>query len=120
MLVQGDTFFGGAEVHGEDHLWIVINDPHAHNGIALIVNVSTLRSDAETTCIVKAGEHVFIKHDSYVRYMSARSPKAADIIKAIKAGKIKSHQAASQSLLNKLRAGAQASTMLPMEMKGLL
>ena len=98
----------------------MINDPHAHNGNALIVNISTLRSGAETTCIVKAGEHVFVRHDSYVRYMSACCAKVADIAKAIKAGKLKSHQAASPSLLRKLRAGAQASTMLPMEMKGLL
>jgi hypothetical protein len=25
----GDTFLGGAEVHGGDHLWVVINDPQA-------------------------------------------------------------------------------------------
>ena len=44
-------------------MWIVINDPQTHDGQALIVNVSTLRPGAETTCMVRAGEHKFIRHD---------------------------------------------------------
>lgn len=120
MIAQGDTFLGGAEVHGEDHLWVVINDPQAHNGIALIVNVTTLRPEAETTCILKKGEHPFIKHDSYVRYMSARDPKAQDLDKLIKLGKFKPREAVTPALLAKLRAGAQASTMLPLGLKPLL
>ncbi len=120
MVAQGDTFLGGAVLHGDDHLWIVINDPNVHEGIALIVNISTLRPGAETTSIVKPGEHVFIKHDSYARYMSARSATVSDIAAAIKAGKLKTRQAASPALLAKLRAGARASTMLPTELKGLL
>lgn len=120
MVAQGDTFLGGADLHGDDHLWIIINDPNAHKGIALIVNISTLRPGAETTSIVKPGEHAFIKHDSYVRYLSARSARVSDIATAIKAGKLKTHQAASPALLAKLCAGAQASNMLPMELKGLL
>ncbi len=120
MVAQGDTFLGGPGLHGDDHLWIVINDPHAHKDIALIVNISTLRPGAEITSMVKPGEHVFIKHDSYVRYMSARSARVSDISAAIKAGKLKTHQAASPTLLARLRAGAQASIMLPVELKGLL
>jgi hypothetical protein len=120
MLVLGDTFLGGAEVHGEHHLWVVINDPQAHDGHALIVNLTSLRPNADTTCVVKAGEHPFIQHDSYVRFRSARGPKAADIAKAIEAGKLMSQNAASPALLTKLRAGARASTLLAMELKDLL
>jgi hypothetical protein len=120
MVAQGITFLGGGELHGEDHLWIVINDPAAHGGTALIVNISELRSGAETTCVLKAGEHPFITKDSYVRYMSARGPSATDIAQAIKAGKLKPHQTANPALLAKLRAGAQASTMLATELKALL
>lgn len=120
MIAQGDTFLGGAELHGEDHLWVVINDPQAHNGTALIVNISTLREGAETTCILKQGEHPFIKHDSYVRYMSAQNPSAEIIEKAINLGKLKSREPASPALLAQLRTGAQASTMLPSGLKALL
>ena len=36
MVALGDTFLGGEEVHGEHHLWIVINDPaYPSGGVAL-------------------------------------------------------------------------------------
>ena len=119
-MKQGDTFLGGKEVHGEDHLWIVINDPSAHVGVALIVNVSTLRPNAETACLVRRGEHPFIKHDSYVRYASTRRANAADLDKLVKAGRLKSHQPASENLLEKLRAGAKASPLLTEELRAFL
>ena len=116
----GDTFLGGGEVHGEDHLWLVINDPSAHSGVALIVNLSTLRPNAETTCLVQGGEHPFIQHNSYVRYASARKANAVDLDRLLKAGRLKPHQIASKALLQKVRAGATASPLLADELRGLL
>jgi hypothetical protein len=119
-MKAGDAFLGGEEVHGEDHLWIIVNDPAAHAGIALIVNVSTLRQNAETTCIVQQGEHPFIQHDSYVRYGSAREAKVADLVEGVKRRLLKPHQSASQHLLAKVRAGARASPFLAQELRALL
>ena len=119
-MKQGDTFLGGGEFHGEDHLWLVINDPSAHAGLALIVNVSTLRPNAETTCLLRQGEHPFITHDSYARYGSARSANAADLAEAVKKGLLKPHQAASKAFLEKVRAGAKASPLLAGELRALL
>ena len=119
-MKQGDTFLGGGEVHGEDHLWLIINDPSAHAGLALIANVSTLRPNAETTCIVQSVEHPFIKHASYVRYGSARGVKVADLATAVKKGLLKPHQAAGKALLEKARAGAKASPLLAGELRALL
>ncbi len=119
-MKQGDTFLGGEEVHGEDHLWLIINDPSAHADVALIVNVSTLRPNAETTCIVQPGEHPFIKNDSYVRYRSARGVKVADLAGAVKRGLLKPHQAASKAFLEKVRAGAKVSPLLAGELRALL
>jgi hypothetical protein len=116
----GDSFLGGGEVHGAHHLWLVINDPSAHAGVALIVNVSTLRPDAETTCLVHRGEHPFIRHDSYARYLGARSANAGDLDRLVKIGRLKPHQAASEMLLEKLRAGAKASPHLAEELRALL
>ena len=119
-MKPGDTFLGGGEIHGEDHLWLIINDPSAHAGVALIVNVSTLRPNAETTCLVQQGEHPFIQHDSYVRYGSARSANVADLEKLVKAGRLRLHQAAGTALLEKVRAGAKASPLLAKELRALL
>lgn len=118
-MKQGDTFLGGGEVHGENHLWLIINDPPGHAGVALIVNVSTLRPNAETACIVQPGEHPFIRHDSYVRYGSARKVKVADLAEAVRKGLLKPHQAASNAFLEKVRAGAKASPLLAGELRAL-
>src|ERR1051326_4869644 len=116
----GDAFLGGGEVHGEDHLWFVINDPSAHGDVALIVNVSTVRPNAETTCLLQRGEHPFIQHDSYVRYGSARGTNAADLDRLVKSRRLKPHQATSKMLLEKIRAGAKASPLLAEELRALL
>jgi hypothetical protein len=119
-MKQGDTFLGGGEIHGADHLWLVLNDPVAHEGTALLVNLSTLRPDAETTCILRSGEHEFITRDSYVRYRSARAAKTSDLEKLVRAGRLKLHRSASKELLEKVRAGAKASPQLALELKALL
>src|SRR2546427_9651637 len=119
-MKQGDTFLGSEEVHGEDHLWLVINDPPAHAGLALIVNVSTLRPNAESTCIVQPGEHPFIQHVSYVRYGSGRKVNVADLTEAVKKGLLKPHQVASKAFLEKVRAGANASPLLAEELRALV
>ena len=119
-MKQGDTFLGGSQVHGEDHLWLIVNDPSAHSGFVLIVNVSTLRPNAETTCLVQVGDHPFIMHDSYVRYGSARKVKATDLAEAVKKGLLRPQQPASKDLLAKIRAGAKASPFLAPELQALL
>ncbi len=116
----GDSFLGGGEVQGENHLWFVINDPPSRNGVALIVNISELRPGAEQTCILQKGEHKFIHKPSYVRFMSARRAKASDLDKLIKADKLKPHQTASEPLIKKIRAAAAASPLLSSELKTLL
>jgi len=120
VVALGDTFLGGEEVHGEHHLWIVINDPAAHGGIAVFVNITSLWEDAEITCILTHGEHPFVRHDSYVRYRSARQAKASDLAKLINSGKLKAQQPGKPALLAKIRAGAKASMMLTTELKALL
>ena len=119
-MKAGDTFLGGGEVHGKDHLWLVINDPAAHAGVALIVNISTLRPDAETTCLVRRGEQTFLRDDSYVRYGGARKAEVTDLAEAVKKGLLKPHQPASRIFLEKVRAGAKASPLLAQELRALL
>jgi len=117
---QGDCFLGGGELHGSDHLWIVINDPAAHGGLALIVNISTKREEAELTCILGKGDHPLISHESYVRYASARNPDVAKLQEALKRGLFRPQPAATPALVAKIRAGANASPMLPKNLRAML
>jgi CTP:molybdopterin cytidylyltransferase MocA len=116
----GDTFLGGSEVHGEDHLWIVINDPAAHGNSALIVNISTLRPRADTSCLLHRGDHPFIRHDSYVRFGSARAVSCQDVGHLFAARRLRPHQSASATLVARIRAAALASTKFPPELCALL
>lgn len=120
MVTQGDTFYGGADIHGDDHLWIVINSPPEHGGRALIVNVSTFRPGAETTCLIEKGEHPFVTHQSYVRYRSARETNMANLVRAVDLGKLRRHAVVSAALLTRIRSGAAASRLLPSDLRRLL
>ncbi len=120
MVQYGDTFLGGGEVHGEDHLWIVINEPRAHEGNALLVNVSTLRPRADTTCVLRSGEHPFIKHESYVRFRSARRALLEDLEFLVGAGRLQRHSPAASAFLERICAAASAALQLPVELRPLL
>lgn len=116
----GDTFLAGEEVHGAHHLWVIINDPAAHQNTALFVNVTTLSAIAELTCVLKAGEHPFIRHDSWIRFASAKSATVTqlDVLEAKRL--IIRQPAAAAALVQKIRAGAAASPLLPQKFLALI
>ena len=120
MFTLGDAFLGGAQVHGTHHLWFVINTPLEHGNTALMVNISSLSSVAETTCILQGGEHPFITRESYVRYGSTRQALVAELCRAEARGLIHRQERASQRLVEKLRAGAMASPRLAKKFLALL
>ncbi len=59
---------------GLKHLAILLTDPVGPAKQILIVTVSTLRGSKfdDRTCIINAGEHDFIKQQSYVVYSACR------------------------------------------------
>jgi hypothetical protein len=120
MVALGDTFLGAREVHGADHLWIIINDPAAHDDLALIVNLSSMRLRADTTCVLRRGDHPFIRHDSYVRFRSAKQAHVEDLETLIAAGRLRPQQPADAALVARIRAAAIASPEFPKDLLRLL
>lgn len=120
MFTQGDTFLAGEQVHGSHHLWIIINDPAAHNDTALFVNVTTLSPLAELTCVLNAGDHPFITHGSWNRFASAKSALVKELDTLESKDLIVRQAPASAALVQRIRAGAQASPMLPQKFSALL
>ena len=116
----GDTFLGGGQVHGRHHLWIIINDPARREGIALFVNVTTLTEGMERTCLLRPGDHPFIKHDSCIHFASAKSATVKQLELLDARGLLQRRAPASPSLLATIRAGAQVSPNLPEKHLGLL
>lgn len=78
---RGAAFLGSLQQNEpKKHLWIVLTDHFAYDKCpqksVLLVNISTVRQHPkfqyDKTRILQAGEHPFIKHDSYVMYEFAR------------------------------------------------
>jgi hypothetical protein len=120
MFTLGDAFLAGEQVHGTHHLWLIINDPAAHQNTALFVNITTLSAIAELTCVLKPGEHPFVKHDSWIRFASAKTAAVAELDTLESKGLILRQPAASSALIQKIRAGAATSPLLPQKFLCLL
>jgi hypothetical protein len=55
------------------HLFVVLTDPAKHDGV-LLVNATSCYPGApeDPSCYLYAGDHPFIKHESYILYAKAR------------------------------------------------
>jgi mRNA-degrading endonuclease toxin of MazEF toxin-antitoxin module len=116
----GDTFLGGAEVHGKHHLWIIINHPARRGGLALFVNVTTLAEGMERTCVLQPGDHPFVKHASCIPFASAKSATVKQLELLDARGLIHRRSPVSPAVLAAIRAGGQVSPNLPAKYLALL
>ena len=116
----GDAFLGGGQVHGRHHLWIIINEPVAHGEVALFVNATSLAEGMEETCVLRPGDHAFIKHDSCIHFAAAKSATIKQLETLEARGLIHRRPPVSPTLLAKIRAGAQISPNLPKKYLSLL
>ena len=77
---------------------MVISRPDAWGRVA-IVNLTTRSTRYDESCIISAGEHPFVYHDSVIAYRHAQL-KDADILKSVLIrGTYEYHQPVSPSLL---------------------
>ena len=66
------------------HLFILLTDPSGPANLVLMVGVATVQGSIfDSTCILKAGDHTFIKHPSYVAYALCRVEPADKLIKGV-------------------------------------
>lgn len=55
-----------------EHLWVIVAEIDTTANTAICVNVTSRRGHSDTTCILKAGDHRFVDHDSVINYSDAR------------------------------------------------
>ena len=55
-----------------EHLWAIVTEIDATTNKAICVNVTTQQSYSDTTCILKPGDHPFVKHDSVINFLDSR------------------------------------------------
>ncbi len=72
-----------------------------------IVNLTTLRKGADTTVILKSGDHPFVKHDTTVYYEDARIASCVPIIALLNAPSLgyELHDDCSDLILKKIQQG---------------
>lgn len=97
------------------HLHIVMNDPvvFPETGLEsiLLVNISSWNGSrrCDDTCLIQAGEHPFVRHESYVVYGDSVIKSAEGVGDRVDQGEFTAHQDVSESLYNRVLAGYQVS-----------
>lgn len=88
----------------------------------LAVNVSSVRPEAQfdDTCVLHAGDHPFIVHDSYVRYKDAVVMKVERILSAIDSGEITVLEEVSDDVFERVLAGFEKSIHTKTKIKKLV
>ncbi|MDD5321574.1 MAG: hypothetical protein PHD43_13355 [Methylococcales bacterium] len=63
----------------------------------------------DPTCILKPGEHCFIKHESYVYYTKARIEAANALLRGVKSGQLIPQEIMDHALVERIVDGLQQS-----------
>lgn len=109
------------------HLHVIIWGPGDVEWLAskpqmILAGVTTIYTGVphDTGCVLAAGEHEFISHDSYVHFRKLRVDEPAHIDAMVNAGQWKAKTGCSGALVKKMRAGLCASRMVDRRFKLLL
>lgn len=108
----GDTFLPSGQIGS--HLWVVIGINKT--GQVAIVNFTTKRPGKDESCVIHAGEHPFVKHETIAEYRKARLLKAQDVEALEQYAGIK-QAPVSKSLLKRLQKGALTSDFTPQDIQ---
>jgi hypothetical protein len=115
-MKAGDTFrIPQPGTSLDSHLWVVISDPAQDANAILIVNFTTVRADSDTACVLAAGEHPFVKHDTCVNYRGAKVVSEASIQTLMSAGHVQPHAAVAAAILKRIQEGAANSTRMSLD-----
>lgn len=109
----GSTFLltrGTCEV---PHLWVILWGPAGVARAFLAVYLTTLRSHSDRSCILAAGEHPFIQHDTAVAYGAVQRWTDEKLAELVARGVAKPRPPVSPAVLDRLRAGFFASQRTP-------
>lgn len=109
-LQCGDCFLIPKSGGATEHLWIVVTEIDTRTRKAICVNVTTLRTHSDTTCILKPGDHPFVKHDPVINFSGAREMPIDLVEQALDA---KTSPAVQRSPASRIRRGLVNSKQTP-------
>jgi hypothetical protein len=114
----GDTFLSDP-IDGTPHLSIVVVDVPVTQEI-LVVSVTTYNDEKDPTCLLKVGDHPFIRHESCISYRNARRVSHVALQALIDHGRLISHERMCSSVLERIISGLDVSTSIPLGIIGWL
>ena len=119
---QGDTFLNNATENLKTHLWVILSNPNLNSDKIVLVNFTTVYGNdfEDLSCVLKDGNHSFIKHDSYVSYRDAIIVSSTNLDTLKKSNSIKLHNHCEYDLLKKVLDGAEKTQFLKLEIYGIL
>jgi hypothetical protein len=106
---------GPANDPARKHLFVLLTDPIKSVDFdekqVLLVNITSIPNGFtyDSTCILKPGEHRFIKHESYVYYAKARIEAANALLRGVKSGQLAPHEIMDEALVKRICDGLQQS-----------
>jgi len=113
---EGDTFRRSVG----SHLWVVVSDPRQDPIQVAIVSLTTLRRFSDHSCLLQAGEHSFIKHETCLMYSEARIVTESSLEGELSRGQIQLLSPVTKPILDRIRHGAAISDRIPLNVRELL
>jgi len=104
MLPCGHAYLDGDDEEEDYHLHIVASKPD-RDGEVIVVSVSTIYHFADRTVLIRAGEHPWIKHESYVAYRFAKLQKMVDIESRLAVRSEMAKEPCSEALTKRVQEG---------------
>lgn len=115
----GDTFLLTGGNVPSPHLWVILWGPAGPADAYLAVFLTTLRSYSDKTCILAAGDHPFIRHDTAVSYRAVERFTAEKLRDLAARGLAKPRQPVDAAVLERMQAGFFTSAHTPNAMKSI-
>ena len=110
-ITPGSCFILPFPNEDHKHLFIIISKVDEKTGNVVIVSVTTIDSKKiDSTTVLAAGDHPFIKHDSYVDYYNARTLLITHLFDLIKQKKAVVQDPVSPDILERVISGVTKSS----------
>jgi len=121
-LRAGNAFINSESGFIPSHLWFILSDPAKDSEHVLIVNATSAfhGRDVDSSCILKPGEHPFIRHESYIFYDGTRQTTSQKLKEGFEAEMLRFQESVSDELLLRMRTGLMQSSHTEERYKALL
>lgn len=100
------------------HLHVILTDACA-DGLHLLGSITSVQRGIfhDKTCIIQAGEHPFITHDSYFAYRRLMTSLGNHVIKCVDGWEYNPKEPVSDALFDRICAGIDVSEFTPRGMR---